>query len=162
MQPFSEDEEFELERYFTGTKKDFSKAVAEGKRDGTEGARHLTVAEYISLCLESLTRSHSRHSTELHLFILIAWNMVSRLETTTMTHSRNLSWENDALLIGVSKSKRNETEDLTWYRNFANPFLPQCCLVLGLAIHCATDPNILGVYLFHLPIYTFVPYVFCL
>ena len=88
--------------------------------------------------------TYGRHPTELHLFLLLLWNLMARSDTASSVHSRHLDWEGDCLKIGIAKSKRNSSVTATYYNVFANPFQPAVCPVLGLAIHLACNTNILG------------------
>lgn len=153
--PYSKKEEQLIARYFKGCKNQAAADIVLGLRTLEEGKRALSLQEYKRLALVTLSGEDSvklgRHHAELHLALLLSHNMLSRLETTTEYHTHHLDWEGDALLIGVAKSKRNYSEVAQYYRVYANPFSPEVCPVLALAILCCSNPSILLQYksLFH-------------
>jgi hypothetical protein len=147
IQWYNKDEEAKFCRYFTGARKDLSKKKQSGEVSSFhEGKQHLTVLEYIKLCEESLKDENvsGRNHAELHLFIVLCWCMLAREETCVSFNAKHLDWDGDSLLFSVSSSKRNYNESPDRYRVYPNPFLPQCCPVLAIALACACDPTLLS------------------
>jgi hypothetical protein len=141
------DEEYLLSQYFMGTVKENAQEIRDGIRKAEVGKEHLTVEELLSICKATLDNEHyslGRHQAELHCFVCLSHAMMSRLETTSATHITHLDWEEDSLLIGVAKSKKNYSEVAEWYHVYANPFKPEVCCVLALALLLASDKTIIG------------------
>jgi integrase len=96
----------------------------------------------------------SRCPTELPLFTTLGWNLCARLDTSSSVHACHLDWSEDAMLVGIGKSKRNYRELLQQFRLYCNPYRPEVCPILSMAIHCACEPSVLmdgenGLPLFH-------------
>ena len=127
-----------------------------GTQSGKEGKRELVFDEYLILARYSLInqclvdnsnrtkqQARSRHPTELHLFATLGWNLCAGVDTSSHVHINHVDWNDDALIVGVGKSKKNYQETLQDFRIHAgNPFQPEICAVLSLAIRCACNLHI--------------------
>lgn len=143
--PFPPEEELELSRYFKGVKNQYSTMVRQGTARSEEGRRHLTELEYQKLCKLALKTDSvdPKNLTELHLSLVLTWNLTCRGETTASINAKHLLFEGDALKIGIAKSKRSSEEIGTFYNIYGNHIDPACCPILSLAVHCATFRDIL-------------------
>jgi len=126
---YTERELEQMSRIFKGAQNESSISAREGLINPEEGKRHLTVAEFMLVCLNSLLLAElfSRNPFEVHLFVTIAWSLCARMDTASAIHAAHITWEADALLVGISRSKRNYSESTTYFRVYANPFLPEVC-----------------------------------
>jgi len=151
VEPYTEDEKKSVAKFLKGSRRLASEETRDGSRNGEEGKRHLPVDEYRKICIETLSSLYGRHPSESHLLVNLAWNLCGRADTVTSVHARHIDWEADALIIGISKSKRNEKETLEPFRVYANPYEPEVCPILALALHIACYGYIFqeGTSLFH-------------
>jgi hypothetical protein len=140
---FSLIETDQISRFLKGVR---NQRAEKNRSDGIsieeEGKRHLKFDEYMKLCT-SIMSVTGKFSTELHLGIVLSWNLCARSDTCSGIHSTHIDWEGDSLMISIVKSKRNYQEEGTQYHVYANPLNPSICPVLCLAIHCACNSNIL-------------------
>ncbi|POM59369.1 hypothetical protein PHPALM_31912 [Phytophthora palmivora] len=74
-----------------------------------------------------------------HTFLLLSWNLMCRAGNTASIHSGHLSWDGDALAIrfGHMKNDQDGTRPRDARHVYANPFNPEICPVLSLAIYGA-------------------------
>ncbi len=59
----------------------------------------------------------------------------------------HFSWENDSLVVDISKHKADQTgERVTPKHIYANPFIPELCPIMALALHVfgntSNDPDV--------------------
>jgi hypothetical protein len=141
---FSQKEQVEFKRQFRGLQRQVSSRIRDGDIESSrEGKRHLKLEEYKRICTSLLSEgcNLSRKSVpEMHLFIVMSWNLCARADTTVSLHSSLLDWGNDSLKVGIAKSKRNYNVVPEYDHVFSNPIQP----ILSLALHCCVNKNILN------------------
>jgi hypothetical protein len=108
-----------------------------------EGKRHLKYEEY-HIITKSCMEIKGKFASELHLGVVLSWNLCARSDTCSGIHSTHLDWEGDCLIVSIAKSKRSYQEDGILNHVYANYLFPYICPVLSLAVHCATNSNILS------------------
>ena len=108
---FSPKDETSLKRYLKGLGNMISQAIRDGDASGDEGKRHLKREELEFLCSYSLQHYEEicsfKYGTEIHLFLLLGWQLCARSDTTSFIHASHLDWEGDCMKVGIAKSKRN-------------------------------------------------------
>jgi len=144
---FSQEEQVEFKRWFRGLQRQVSSRIRDGDIESSEeGKRHLKLEEYKRICTSLLSEgcNLSRKSfAQMHLFIVMSWNLCARADTTVSLHSSLLDWENDSSKVGIDKFKRNYNVVPVYYHVFSNPIQPEICPILSLALHCCVNKSIL-------------------
>ena len=108
---FTKLENDEFKTYIRGLCNEISAAIRAGHVELEAGKRHLKFDEYINMALECFSNYSSlcftKYGTELHLYVLLCWNLCARSDTTAWIHTKHIKWDHDSLKIGIAKSKRN-------------------------------------------------------
>jgi len=106
---FSQEEQVEFKRSFRGLQRQVSSRIRDGDIESSEeGKRHLKSEKYKRICTSLLSEgcNLSRKSvSEMHLFIVMSWNLCARVDTTVSLHSSLLDWENDSLKVGIASTQ---------------------------------------------------------
>jgi hypothetical protein len=138
-------------RFFQGMKNENSLLMQAGELEPEDREkRALKFDEYCQATmamyngLVPIGQYHTALQTELPLFTILAWNLMARSDTVSRLHATFIDWEEDAMMIGVTATKRHYREEAEWYHVFANPFRPNICPVLALAVHLACNPTIVS------------------
>jgi hypothetical protein len=88
---FSQEEQVQFKRWFRGLQRQVSSRIRDGDIElSEEGKRHLKLEEYKRICTSLLSEgcNLSRKSvSEMHLFIVMSWNLCARADTTVSLHS---------------------------------------------------------------------------
>ena len=96
---FSEIDLNSFKRYKKGLGNIISQEIREGNATGDEGKRHIKREELEYLCSFAVKQYElicsKKFGTEVHLFLLLGWNLCARSDTTSFIHSSHLDWEGD-------------------------------------------------------------------
>jgi len=125
----------------------YKRDVGEKKRKGVmtlkEGKSPYNITGYIAICsyFNKLTPqgNHSPWMSGIvgQLFTKLSVNTIGRSDNIDDINLSAIDWENDAMTVAFANSKSDiegeETADKK--RLYANPFLPETCVLLGLAIY---------------------------
>ena len=111
----------------------------EGKMDSTQGKDVLTQVGYISLCVFAFASTSNQSA---HLFLTLAWNLMTRSCNTAELRINHFSWGGDCIKVGWGgKQKSNQTGEKgsTFFESqirhvYANPTNPYTCCFLALGI----------------------------
>ena len=91
---FSSKDAISFKRYIRGLSNVISQAIRDGDASGDEGKRHLKVEELVFLSSFSLKNYEDicsfKYGTEIHLFLLLGWNLCARSDTTSFIHASHL------------------------------------------------------------------------
>lgn len=119
----------------------YSRLIAEKRANGEmknyEGKVAVTFAVYRSLAKQALFAANDRTTTSMvHAYMLLCWNLFARSVSVTELRTTHLVWEGDALKIDFSRSKSDQSGEKQVPKHlFANPYNPEICVVLALALH---------------------------
>lgn len=127
--------------------KSYKRDVGIKKRQGImkqkEGKCGYNLTGYIEICKYFNLMSPKGHEKTYmegifaQLFIKLSVNTFGRSDNIDDIMLRSLDWENDALTISFANTK-SDIEGATTSekkRLFANPFMPEICVILGLAVY---------------------------
>ncbi|OWZ09481.1 LOW QUALITY PROTEIN: hypothetical protein PHMEG_00017813 [Phytophthora megakarya] len=104
----------------------------------TEGKEPLSFSVLRYFCATFLKHNDTEFVFA-HTFLLLSWNLMCRAGNTASIHSGHLSWDGDvlAILFGHMKNDQDGTRPRDARHVYANPFIPEICPVLSLAIYGA-------------------------
>ena len=130
-----------MKNYFRSIKKRIQQEKHKGLRDLLDGKSKLSWSAYRMLC-NTLLNVPSRHQPEtVHLFFILAWNLIARSDTVSGIMLSHISWVNDCLVITVCKHKGDTAGDSKHNMGkhvYANPGDPVVCPILWLAVYLCT------------------------
>ena len=129
----------ELGKFFKGLKRTAvsNRRVMSRRADlGDEGKAPMPFALYRRVALLMLTDSREA-STWAHAYGVLTWNLMCRTNNTEALSTAALCWKGDALNVRLTKSKTDQTGETLrdGYHLYANPFMPEICPILALALH---------------------------
>mmetsp|Transcript_25225 Transcript_25225/g.36236 ORF Transcript_25225/g.36236 Transcript_25225/m.36236 type:complete len:384 (-) Transcript_25225:389-1540(-) len=125
--------------FLKGIGKEIAALKERGEIDNTEGKDVLTMDGYKSLCQLAM---ESTNNSRAHLFLTLAWNLMTRSVTTSMLLVSHLSWGGDCIRVswgGKHKSNQSGDQGSRFYEAnvrhiYANPIHPEMCCFLALGI----------------------------
>jgi hypothetical protein len=131
-----------LKRFFKNFQEGYKRTVA-NKRDkghmkNKEGKMPVSQSIYTSLCKLALFAGQARSAflCFVHLFMILCWNLFARSVSVSDLRTHHFNWENDCLVIDMSKQKGDQSgEKITPKHLYANPYNPEVCVILALALH---------------------------
>jgi len=125
----------EVTNFMHGYRRTIAAKKQRGKMKMFEGKRPITFRGYCQLALYALS-SLEKDAMFAHLYVVMTWNLFSRSNNIAKIMYRHIEWKEDALMIVVPTSKSDqEGEKSTPKHCFADPFKPEICPVLALALH---------------------------
>ena len=125
----------------------YKRDIADKKRRGVmrqkEGKSPYNLNGYVSLCayFNKMKPDRNRYSWMCgmfaSLFTKLSVNTIGRSDNVDDLLMSNISWENDALTLCFGATKPDQAGETTAEikRLYANPFLPEVCVIYGLAIY---------------------------
>ena len=123
-----------------GYKRDVADKKQSGEMSQQEGKSALTMSCYKALCLAMLVADQDcgMHLFA-HTFLVLSWVLVCRsVSTATINYARIGALE-DCLVINLPRSKCDQEGGRAYERAiYANPFCPEVCPVLALALYLFT------------------------
>jgi hypothetical protein len=116
-------------------KRQNAKKKAEGKADVKgKGKKPMEFALFCSIG-RLMWQNGSRKTFFNLLFMLLAWNLMSRSKNVTNICLTHFDWRDDALTILFCQTKTDQGGDRAHPRHvYANPFKPEICPILGLGV----------------------------
>lgn len=129
----------ELGKFFKGLKRTAvsNRRIMSRRADlGDEGKAPMPFALYRRVALLMLTDSRES-ATWAHAYGVLTWNLMCRTNNTEALSTAALCWKGDALNVRLTKSKTDQTGETLrdGYHLYANPFMPEICPILALALH---------------------------
>jgi hypothetical protein len=133
----------ELSPLFAGLQREEARSARLGEKEDTdEGKQPFTFSMYSTIMLSILTKTVNPF---MHLFAVLAWNLMCRGDNVQDINLRNVSWREDALLIKLGHAKNDQTGELSISTEakhcYANPIHPHICPILSFAIYLSTCFN---------------------
>jgi hypothetical protein len=132
MQTYCED-------FMQGYRRGIARKKETGIMKNFEGKVPVSMMIYSGLSRLALfaSRDRSVHSSMVHLFMILCWNLFARSVSVKDLRTYHFNWENDCLVIDMSRMKNDQAgEKVTPKHIYANPFNPSLCPILALALHC--------------------------
>ena len=130
----------DLGRFTSGFKRVKNQRKQDGEEDAEEGKEPMQFSGY-----EWLAKKAVRATTEFSqavfawVFLLFAWNLISRGRNMGRLMFEHLSWQDDALTVRMFVKKHDqEGKDCKPKHVFANPVKPWICPILALAVYIFT------------------------
>ena len=127
---------------FKGLQDGFKRKIADKKDKGImknfEGKVPVSFVIFASLSKLALFAADCRSTfaSFVHLFLILCWNLFARSCSVADLRTHHFSWENDCLVIDMSKHKADQAGDqITLKHLYANPYNPEHCVILALALH---------------------------
>ena len=99
------------------------------------------MSSYVALCLAMMTAGNdcAMHLFA-HTFLVLSWVLVCRSVSTATINFAHIGASDDCILINLPRSKCDQDGDRAYERAvYANPFRPEVCPVLALALHVFTS-----------------------
>ena len=137
----------EVNREVTAQIKSYKRDVGQKKRAGImsqkEGKEGFNLMGYITLCKYFNIMVPIGHTSPwmegifAQLFTKLSVNTIGRSDNIDDLLLRNIDWENDSMTIMFGNTKADIEGESTGEKKrlYANPFLPEICVILGLAIY---------------------------
>jgi integrase len=138
----------------TSLMRGYKRTIADEKLAGRmkvfEGKRPITFRGYAMLAKYAL-KSQEKDSVFAHLYIVLCWNLFSRSNSIANIMYNHIEWKEDALMITTPKHKGDQEGSKAFPKHcYADPFTPEICPVLALALHIfctsfrpdVTDPKL--------------------
>jgi hypothetical protein len=132
----------------------YRRTIADEKLAGRmkvfEGKRPITFRGYAMLAKYAL-QSQKKDSLFAHLYVVLCWNLFSRSNSIANIMYNHIEWKEDALMITVPKHKGDQEGAKAFPKHcYADPYTPEICPVLALALHIfctsfrpdVTDPKL--------------------
>jgi hypothetical protein len=137
----------ELNVALKGFVKGIANIIADKRRSGeykpTEGRDALDFTMFTEFCEAAVVE---RRYFQGHLYFVLSWNLICRSDSTAHLAYSCIGWTQDCLRIQIPKSKalqqganRGENHEFSVY---ANPFQPQICPLLALALHVLSQDTV--------------------
>lgn len=131
--PFNLSED--LSNFLSGYQKETARARENGELPSFEGKQFISLAVYRKVALYALEKNGS-DSTFTHLYLVLCWNLMGRSNTTANLNMSNIKWDNDSLVIDIPRHKGDQTGEFSSSKHlYANPFMPEICPILALALY---------------------------
>jgi len=130
-----------LGRYTSGFKRVKNQRKQDGEEDADEGKQPMQFSGYEWLALRGVqaTGDYSQ-AVFAWVFLLFAWNLISRGRNIGKLMFEHLSWQDDALTVRMYVKKQDqEGKDCKAKHVFANPIKPWICPILALAVYIFTQ-----------------------
>lgn len=127
-----------LSQFCDGYKRLVADKKAQGIMKNFEGKVPVAYLIYMQLAKQALFAAEKRtpYSSYVHCFMLLSWNLFARSCSVGDLKLNHFSWQNDSLVIDMSKQKADQTgERIVPKHLYANPYNPEICVILGLALH---------------------------
>jgi hypothetical protein len=127
-----------LKEFTNGYKRIVAKKKEDGLMKNFEGKVPIGTLLYNQLAKRALFASDSRSSFSsfVHSFMILCWNLMARSCSIADLRTHHFHWENDSLVIDMSKQKADQSgEKVTPKHVYANPWQPEICPILALALH---------------------------
>ena len=143
----SEKTDTELTKLLDGYEKLINDLRKRGLMKVLEGKRHLQYNGYSLLCDKFMKLMPGRGDswsmvTFCWSFFVLMWNLMSRSDSIDTIMLQHISWEGDALIIEEQGHKGDQTgADKYGKHVYANPYEPNLCPILALAILLFSCPN---------------------
>jgi hypothetical protein len=135
----------EVYNFLSGFKSTVATAKENGIISSVEGKQPLSMRAFCTLTKFAL-KSNGRDSLFAHLYMVLCWNLMGRTTTTASLNLCNVSWNGDGLVITIPRHKGDQAGQQTKPKHlFANPYCPEICPVLALAIYifsCGVNTNV--------------------
>ena len=132
----------ELANFFKNFHEGYKRIVARKKEAGImknyEGKVAVTYVIYCALAKVALFAASERtqFSSFVHLYLVLCWNLFSRSCSVSSLRTHHCKWVNDSLVIDMSVQKGDQTgENIKPKHVYANPYNPELCPILALALH---------------------------
>lgn len=127
----------ELKMFLRGYKRFIQDRKQAGVHPIHEGKRHLTFVGYVSLAKYAIRQQESRDSSLFaHTFLVLCWNLFARSHSVSTLMLQHISWDNDAMVVTLPKHKGDQEGSRVYPKHvYANPYLPEICPILSLAIY---------------------------
>ena len=138
-----EDVDAALNKSIASYKRDVGVKKRKGIMMQREGKRPYNLFGYITLCkhFNMMGPNGKRHSWNeglfAGLFTKLSVNTIGRSDNIDDLLLRNIDWQNDAMTLCFGTTKPDQSGERTSdiKRIFANPFKPELCVILSLAIY---------------------------
>jgi hypothetical protein len=119
--------------------KGYKNGVAEFKKQGLmktqDGRLPISLKGFSFIAKKFATLLDPKESLFSWPYWVLLWNLMQRSETIAALQFEHLMWKNDSLVITIPKTKNDQDGDRTIPRHiFANPYNPQICPILSLAV----------------------------
>jgi hypothetical protein len=133
--PFPTQLSLTLKRTINGFTRKYSLEKEKGNVKIIEGKRPLSEMGYIAISKFALKYSNGETQFA-HPYSVILWTLMCRTSTVATIIYDHIYWEGDSLRIFISRHKGDQEGIHAYPRNlYANPFQPEVCPVLALALH---------------------------
>lgn len=126
-----------IAKFIEGYKRVIADLKDKGIMKNYEGKVPITLATYSKLCGIALfaAEQRARSASSVHSFMILCWNLFARSNSVAGLRTHHLCWIGDALVVDMSKQKADQTgEKITPKHLYANPFRPEMCPILALAL----------------------------
>lgn len=139
----AEETKLKISSFMRGYKRLVNEKKQKGEIPIFEGKRNLPYPGYCALALYSIKSQNSRDGSLFsHVFMVLAWNLFARSHSVASIMLNHINWENDCLLLTLPKHKGDqEGTNVSPKHIYANPFKPEICPILSLAI-CVFSTNV--------------------
>ena len=138
-----------LDEFIIGYKKEIAAKREKGIMKTNEGKAPLTFAGYceMSRVLATLAPEGKKHTWAESMFgwsfQVLSWNCMARCHSVGALMCQHINWEDDCLVVTLTKHKGDQTGEQEGRAKhvYANPFMPQVCPVLALAVYIFSTPR---------------------
>lgn len=96
----SKDFQSQVSEFFAGLKRTHQDQKDSGERKAKEGKAALSFRGYRATAMAALKHSQGGYIF-MHVFVLLAWNLISRCNNITNLHLAHLSWSEDAMTVQI-------------------------------------------------------------
>jgi hypothetical protein len=129
----------EVRQEFAKFMRGYKRKIADKKQNGEmkifEGKRPISFKGFILLARHALV-SQQNDAIFAHLYVVFCWNLFSRSNNIANIMYDHIEWKEDALMINVPKHKGDQEGANSLPKHcYADPFTPEICPVLALALH---------------------------
>jgi len=152
----------EVEQVLKQQVQSYKRDVGEKKRAGImttkEGKSPYNITGYINICKYFSRMTPVGHlmpwmsGIVAQLFTKLSVNTIGRSDNIGDINLNSIDWENDAMTVAFASTKSDVEGEVTAdkKRLYCNPFLPETCIILGLAIYTwvKTRTNLTNQFLF--------------
>lgn len=134
-QPLPQDWDSVVQTSFQGLKRKKAGQKAEGKANPKgKGKKPMEFALFCALGRLLWSQGTKKAFFNL-LFMLLAWNLMSRSKNVTQIGLAHFDWKDDALAVLFCQTKTDQAGDRAHPRHvYANPLKPEICSILGLGV----------------------------
>ena len=137
---FSADVDLMLSDFLGGYARKIADLKQSGEMSLVEGKRPISFAGYKYLAERCFEQSSDFNVSTFALsFMQLSWNLMSRSISVGLLMYRHISWENDSMVVSIPKHKGDQEGKFCLPKHvYSNPYMPEICPVLGLAIYIFT------------------------